>query len=236
MNLLAFDTATGACSVALWRDGIVSAHETCPMQRGHAERLMPMIRDVLARADLGYAALQALAVTVGPGSFTGLRVGLGAARGLSLALGLPLVGITTLEAIALGASRKLEDTRDPARLVLSAIETRRADIYVQLFTRDSDPRSEPAALMPEDVPAILPDEPVRVAGDAAARLAGALARSGSDITVLADITSPDAALVALAAARTIGRRGMPDRSVRPAPLYIHPPRATLPVNGGRLRP
>jgi len=100
VRILAFDTALGACSAAVWADGLVLARAFEPRSRGHAEALLPMIEAVLAEAGLRLDALDRLAVTVGPGSFAGTRVGLAAARGLALATGLPLVGVTTLEAVA----------------------------------------------------------------------------------------------------------------------------------------
>ncbi|MCH7931874.1 MAG: tRNA (adenosine(37)-N6)-threonylcarbamoyltransferase complex dimerization subunit type 1 TsaB, partial [Proteobacteria bacterium] len=94
MNVLALDTATAACSVALWSDGTVLAQRFATMARGHAEALMPMVEAVMAEAGLAFADLDLVATTVGPGTFTGLRVGLAAARGLALAGGLPIVGVT----------------------------------------------------------------------------------------------------------------------------------------------
>jgi tRNA threonylcarbamoyladenosine biosynthesis protein TsaB len=99
--VLAFDTSAGACSAAvLGGDGTVLARRCEALERGHAERLLPMLRDVLAEAGVEIADLALLAVTIGPGTFTGIRIGLAAARGLALASGLPLVGVTSLEAVA----------------------------------------------------------------------------------------------------------------------------------------
>ena len=102
MRLLALDTATAACSVALWRDGAVLARRFEAMLRGQSEALMPMVGAVLAEAGCGFKDLDAIAVTVGPGAFTGLRIGLAAARGMALAAELPLIGVTTLEAVVHG--------------------------------------------------------------------------------------------------------------------------------------
>ena len=104
MRLLALDTATSACSAALWQDGTVLARHLQPMARGQSEALLPMVAAVMAEAGLAFADLDLLAVTVGPGTFTGIRIGLAAARGLALATGLPLAGIATTEAVAGGHS------------------------------------------------------------------------------------------------------------------------------------
>src|SRR5512142_2866213 len=103
MRVLAIDTALEACSVALLdtdRSG-VRLNESVPMQRGHAEALMPLVARVLDRAQLDFVvALDRIAVTTGPGSFTGLRVGIAAARGIALAAGKPAIGLTTRAAFA----------------------------------------------------------------------------------------------------------------------------------------
>ena len=101
MRILAIDTALEACAAAVLdtAQGIVLARESIAMTRGHAEALMPLIERVMVKSDGGFAALDRIAVTVGPGSFTGLRVGIAAARGLALAAGKPAIGLTTLAAL-----------------------------------------------------------------------------------------------------------------------------------------
>src|SRR3974390_3845695 len=102
MHVLAIDTAVEACAAAVLdtERGAIIAHESPEMVRGHAEALIPLIARVLDRAALRFATLDRIAVTVGPGSFTGLRVGVSAARGIALAARRPAVGITTLAAFA----------------------------------------------------------------------------------------------------------------------------------------
>ncbi len=100
MKLLAVDTALGACSAALLDGDTVLAHRFEPMERGHAERLAPMVEEVMREAALPFTALDRLAVTTGPGTFTGQRVGLAFMRGLRVALKKPLIGVTSLAAMA----------------------------------------------------------------------------------------------------------------------------------------
>lgn len=234
MNLLAFDTATSACSAALWRgdaggEGCVVARAFVAMARGQSEALIPMIQAVLAESGTEFDALDRLAVTVGPGAFTGLRIGLAAARGLALAGGLPITGITTFEAIAHAVDPA---ARAGARLLV-AIDAKRADIYAQLFDDALAPLSPPRSLLPEEVPALLArgeGEPVLLVGDGAARVAEIVPG-----LALADAPGwPDAAHVAVLAA---GRPAPPaDTLAAPAPLYLRPPLAVRPRHGGRLRP
>ena len=102
MRVLAIDTALGACAAAVLdaRLGEILASESLPMLRGHAEAIMPLIARVMDAAFVDFALLDRIAVTVGPGSFTGLRVGIAAARGIALAAGKPAIGLSTLSALA----------------------------------------------------------------------------------------------------------------------------------------
>lgn len=238
MRLLAFDTATVACSAAVWRDGTVAAGECAVMKRGQAEALMPMVQRVLAAAGVGYGDLDRLAVTVGPGAFTGLRIGLAAARGMALAAGLPVSGVTTLEAIAEGVDRAARAGAD----LLVVIDAKRADVYAQLFRGEAGsgalaPRLPPQAVLPEALPGLLAPEraagrPLLLAGDGAPRVRAALAGSGPPAEIAAAPGWPDAARVAeVAAARADGPDDLPLE-----PLYLRPPQAALPAHGGRLRP
>lgn len=227
MMVLGLDSAAGACSAALWRDGTVVARRLMLMERGHAEALMPMAEAVMAEARAGYAALDGIGVTVGPGAFTGLRIGLAAARGLALAADIPAVGITTFEALAAAVA----EAERAGRTLLVAVDSKRADIYVQLFDESLAPLSEPAALPVAHVAALLSDKPLLTAGDGVALLAPVLA--GRPVAAASAPPYPDAAWVAALAARRLSA-GPPVEP--PAPLYLRPPDAVRPPHGGRLRP
>src|ERR1700761_7966025 len=131
MLILAIDTALDACSVAVLdtRTSRLIGQESQPMKRGHAEALMPMIARVMKDAALAFTALDRIAVTTGPGSFTGLRVGLSAARGIALAAAKPVVGVTTLTAYA--APVVSESGEQP---VISAIDARHDHVYFQVVS------------------------------------------------------------------------------------------------------
>ena len=109
LTLLGFDTATAACSAALWAGGAVAAGRRVETGGRHAESLVPMLREVAAEGGTTLAAIDRFAVTVGPGSFTGIRIGLATARGLALALERPLIGLSTLEILAAGVPEAERD-------------------------------------------------------------------------------------------------------------------------------
>ncbi len=124
MLLLAIDTAGPSCAVAVARDNTILAQISEEIGRGHAERLMPMIEAVLGEAAVAFRDLEGIAVTTGPGSFTGVRVGIAAARGLALALDIPPIGIGSLDALAFPVTR----ARD-AGTVVAVLDARRDEVY-----------------------------------------------------------------------------------------------------------
>src|SRR6201997_3343402 len=133
MRVLAIDTALGACACAVLDtdQGGILATESLPMVRGHAEALMPLVARVVAVANLAFVEIDRIAVTVGPGSFTGLRVGVSAARGIALAANKPVVGLTTLTAYA--APVVSQNAEQP---VISAVDARHDHVYFQAVGGD----------------------------------------------------------------------------------------------------
>jgi tRNA threonylcarbamoyladenosine biosynthesis protein TsaB len=224
MIALALDSSGSACSVALVeRNGTVLARRFRAMSRGHAEVLMPMLRDAMTEAGVGFDALGLIAATVGPGSFTGIRVGLAAAQGLALATGLPAMGITAFEAVA-------EAVEPDGAAVVVAIESRRAELFVQIFADSGIASGPPMAVAPEDLAAVLPDGRLVLAGDGAERAAAALTAAGRAIAV-SGVAAPDARHVA----RVALRRRLQGGAV-PAlqPLYLRAPDVTLPRRQGAV--
>jgi tRNA threonylcarbamoyladenosine biosynthesis protein TsaB len=228
-TLLAIDAAGSACSAAVGCGTHVLAAEREAMRYGHGEALLPMIDRVMAVAALPRAALDGIAVTVGPGGFTGIRVGLGAAHGIALALGIRLIGVTSFAAVA-----ALLPTSPGITLV--ALDSRRDDLYVQLFDRSAaEPLADPAAVLPgilaEYVAGLAGAGPLTVAGDAAESAAAALSGQlsgqlpGQLNLEIAAGSAPDAPGV-LAAALCQIERDRFDRPVRP--LYLRPPDVTVP--------
>src|SRR5262245_19066575 len=130
MRVLAIDTALDACSAAVLDTdrGAIVANETVTMTRGHAEAIMPLIARVMDQAGVEFSELDRIAVTTGPGSFTGLRVGIAAARGIALAAGRPAIGLTTLSGFA--APHIAADDTKP---VAAVIDARHEHVYLQVF-------------------------------------------------------------------------------------------------------
>ena len=214
MIVLSLDTALSACSAAVTRDGKVLAALSEPMQRGHQERLAPLVQDIMQAAGLPFAALDRIGVTVGPGSFTGLRVGLAFAKGLGLALGKPCIGVGTLEALA---------ASDPGPgLTAAVVDAKRGQVYLQAF-ESGVPVMAPDALEVEVAAARLAElwkgGPLRLIGPGVALLAGAA--PGAE--VIERVAADPAAICALVARKPA--------SAGARPLYLRAPDAKLP--GGR---
>lgn len=131
-RILAIDTATEACSVAIWDQGEIHARfERC--QREHTQRILPLVQQLLAEAGVTLRQLDALAFGRGPGSFTGVRIGIGIGQGLALGADLPMLGISTLQTMAQGAWRMTA-----AQRVLAAIDARMGEVYWGQFERQQD--------------------------------------------------------------------------------------------------
>jgi tRNA threonylcarbamoyladenosine biosynthesis protein TsaB len=176
--LLAIETATDVCSVALLAEGNVVGTAEVLRPRAHAASLAPLVRDVLAREGASAADLAAVAVSAGPGSFTGLRIGVSTAKGLAFAGGAALVGVPSLEALAAGAAEAL----GPGDLLLTAFRSRRGEVYAAAFTPEGDGGLREAApasgLRMEELAAWLPEAEgtLWVAGEASDLALEALGR------------------------------------------------------------
>jgi tRNA threonylcarbamoyladenosine biosynthesis protein TsaB len=218
MNILAFDSSGGGCSAAVLGGGRVLARESAPMLRGQAEHLVPMIGRVMAAADLGLGRLDLIAVTLGPGAFTGVRIGIATAQGLSLATGVPALGIGSFEAVAAGVPVDLLTGRS----LLAAIESRREELFLQAFDAARRPLGEGALVAPERWASVAPAGPLVLAGDGAARLAPALRDRAPRVAPGAPEIDA-VALARLAAERW--RAGT--RTERLEPRYLHAPDVTL---------
>lgn len=227
MNILAFDTALGACSVALYCGGEVVSCAFEERRRGHVERLFSMIDEVLAEADFDKATLDYIAVTRGPGAFAGVRIGLAAARGLALGLGIPLVGFTTLEAVAQAAL----DQKDVDALVVIH-DARRGEVYFQCFEKQGKELlalEEPKAVPLSEIAGLIPAHIHHYVGTGVELVRPLL---GEQLMALPLKGEPEASIVAIMAAARISPKISPRISQNDfapvRPLYLRLPDAKLP--------
>ncbi len=216
MRILAVDTTFGACSVAVRHGARCLSRRFERMERGHAEALAPMVEAAMHESGLVYSQIERLGVTTGPGTFTGQRVGLAFMRGLRIALKRPLVGITSLKAMA---QQALEET---ACVQAAAIhDARRDEVYFELVRKDAP--GEPQVMSFESalavVVAVSGTAPVALAGTAAARVHEQCAQA----TKLTAIVAPDADWVARLCAQ------VPPSAEVPKALYLREPDAKRPA-------
>ena len=215
MKVLAFDTALGGCSVAVVDTDTGNAtSDVQPMARGQSEQLVPMIQHVIERSGFAFADLDLVATTVGPGAFTGLRIGLSTARSFGLALDLPVDGILTTEAIA---THFFEQHDGENKELLVVLETKRDDFYAQVFSADNkmldEPFAVPLALLVEDYQG----RALNVCGDGLTRLQHDLSANWPENWMAFpgfDLIDPE-----LMAVLAVARRGA--GHIRPAdPVYL----------------
>jgi tRNA threonylcarbamoyladenosine biosynthesis protein TsaB len=224
MRVLAIDTALGACSAAVLdtRHVAVVASETLPMVRGHAEAIMPLIARVMDQAGIEFASLDRIAVTTGPGSFTGLRVGISAARGIALAAGKPAVGLSTLAGFAAP-----HIAQDDSSAVVAAIDARHEHVYLQVFGPGGKTVVAPRIAPLREALRAATASPACIVGSGA-ELIVALWPNGEPPPVLIEqLDAPDIGWIArLGAAAAEGQ-------APPKPLYLRAPDAQ-PQDASRL--
>ncbi|MGL5361798.1 MAG: tRNA (adenosine(37)-N6)-threonylcarbamoyltransferase complex dimerization subunit type 1 TsaB [Bosea sp. (in: a-proteobacteria)] len=217
IRILAIDTALGACSVCVMEQGNPKplAREQDEMARGHAEALMPMLERVMAKVEGGFSSLDRVAVTVGPGSYTGLRVGLSAARAIGLAAKIPVIGVSTLAATAAALIG-----REPGRVIASAIDARHGSVYFQALTAEGRQLVGMRLVSLRDAARAIGAGPVSLAGSGALLVAREAWTIGLDAVVVDPEPAPDVIWVA-----RLGLLADPE-SAPPQPVYLRAPEAT----------
>jgi len=228
MKVLGMDTALGACSAAIVIDGAAKAVRHTVQARGHAETIMSQVAEVCEEAGLAIKDLDRIGITVGPGTFTGQRVGLAAARGLVLGTQVQLIGVTTGQAVAAG----IKDGR-PGDFLFAVFDARRGQVYSQGFDHDLCALTPPellalSAVAPRIAGIVPPGGQALLAGSGAVLVRADLRRAGVQIGETTAPAQPDARQVARLAARV----PVPDGPA-PAPLYLRAPDAKLPVKRRR---
>jgi tRNA threonylcarbamoyladenosine biosynthesis protein TsaB len=216
MRILAIDTSCGATSVAVAESGrIEPLAASCEvMASGHAEALAPRVEEALSAIEGGCASLDRIAVTIGPGSFTGIRIGLAFARAMGMALAIPVVGVSTLAAFA---AALLSQPR--SGIIAAAIDARHGSVYFQLFETSGRPLGPPRCDSMRECVRGIGAGPALLSGDAAQSVANEAHRAGLPYDLSAATAVPDIVAVA--------RMGLAlDPAASPArPLYVKPPDA-----------
>jgi tRNA threonylcarbamoyladenosine biosynthesis protein TsaB len=218
--ILAFDASAAACSVAIRANGDSVAWRDAPMARGHAETLMPLVMATMAEAGLAFDALARIAVGVGPGSFTGIRIALAAARGIGLAASRPVVGIDSFSAMAAA----IGPSTLAGRSLLVIVDSKRVELFGQYFDADHCPLGDPLMLPPAGILQHRPAGALLIAGDAAGQFP-----PGLDISRAKAAGRPDA--------RDIARLAEQGRVLlEPRPLYLRAADVTLPAARSKTAP
>ncbi len=223
MRILAIDTALPAVSVCVLdsSDKTPLASETIAMSRGHAEAIMPMIERVMFATSDEFTGIDRIAITIGPGSFTGIRVGLAAARALGLALAKPVVGVSTLHAFAI----PLILAHDP-KPMLACIDARHGNVYAQIFESAGVDNAPPQFLRLAEAVKLVGNRTCRVTGNAAELVAAEAKKFGLEFEVCSACLAPAIAHVAFLGLLAEEGDG------RPRPVYLKAVDAT-PISGRR---
>jgi tRNA threonylcarbamoyladenosine biosynthesis protein TsaB len=216
-RVLAIDTALGGCSVCVIDAGqsLPLALESEAMTTGQAEAIMPMIERVMKQVDGGFASLERVAVSVGPGSFTGLRIGIAAARAIGLAAGIPVVGVSTLAAYAAPLINPQE-----SGVIAVGIDARHGSVFFQAFTASGRTIVLPRVISVKEAGRAIGAGPVRLAGSGAAALAVEAMALGLKASIADLKAAPDIIWIA-----RLGLAADPATATA-KPLYLRPPSAT----------
>ncbi|MBB3132684.1 N6-L-threonylcarbamoyladenine synthase [Rhizobium pisi] len=208
MIVLALDTAGVDCAAAVYDSGrnTMLGEASDMIGKGHAEHLIGIVDRALDQAGMTLSHIDRLAVTIGPGSFTGIRVGVAAARGFALSLDVPAVGVTTLEVMAAAQREKT-----PGRAVLAAMDAKRDEIYLQPFAADGSPLDAPRALSVAQAQAFAADFEGEITGSATPLLRP-------------DAGGDHANIFPISIVARLGAAASPDAG-KPKPLYLRGPDA-----------
>jgi tRNA threonylcarbamoyl adenosine modification protein YeaZ len=225
MRILAIDTSLPAVSVCLFESGAQKAlaRETTPMQKGHAEALMPAIERVVSGVSGGFAALDRVAATVGPGSFTGIRIGVAAARGIALVCGIEAVGVSTLAALATPLLFK-----NDGQIIAAAIDALHGNVYLSAYNFRGRILASPRLVSVADACGLLGAGQVVAVGSGACVLRDAARMLDLEIAVAEAEPWPD--IVAVAKLGVVADPG----NAPARPLYLKAPDVTLSANSSGL--
>jgi tRNA threonylcarbamoyladenosine biosynthesis protein TsaB len=216
LNILFFDAASSVCSAAIFADGVVIAKNQKLITNQHAEILVSMIEQILSDVKMDYSDLNLISTTIGPGSFTGIRIGLATARGLSLACNIPLIGVTNFEVLAYAVER----IDRVGRRILVILETKRDDFYTCVYSEQLDLINGPMAIEGDALEKLSDPGRTIVLGDGVKRALPFFPCSGT--TLIRQKTRKNIAFQVIADLVN-DRFKLGAKLEKPAPMYINPP-------------
>lgn len=219
MKILAVDTTHGSCSVAVLIDERITAQVTDPENGKQAERLISIIEECLLESQIAYTDLDAIAVNVGPGSFTGVRIGMAAVNGLNLVNKTPLIAVSSLEAVAYPIFKEQQ-----ARKTLVALDAKRGQLYCQLFDENMNELSQASLLTYEDAANSAPKSKFILTGNGASLIENQLKAYDSDFKTINPLAVSEPDSIAFIAAKKL-KNGYRPNSI--SPLYIRKPDAKI---------
>ncbi len=226
--VLAIDTAMNGCSVCVYDAGAgkTLSKKTEIMNRGQAERLIPMIEETLEQAQIKYEDLGLIAVTKGPGAFTGMRIGIATAKALALSLDIPAIGVSTFDAVF--ETFRLQAPELIAQRVCVLLETKRKDYYCRFYEPDGSTKEDGSSLEAEDIVKKTSNDEILFVGDAVKRF--------KKETALANVSQFE---IGLSNPEVIAKSGfagfnLKKKNEQLKPFYIRPPDVTIPRRAKRF--
>lgn len=226
---LALESSADVCAVALVADGETLGVRQIEMSRGHAEALVPLVQDLAMETDIALTALDLIGVTRGPGSFTGVRTGIAAARGFAIASGAPAVGVSSLKAVAKGAAEACQLSNS----ILCILDTRRSDYFAQMFDPAGMASDAPRVMSGDALYALIRSEQPALVGNAVTKLLSGYDGDPKKLRQIPGAGNPDPVEVAKIAEIILRNEEFGQETL--TPLYLREPEAKLPQNGGRLK-
>ena len=221
LKVLAFDTTTSSCAITIWQNHQILAEEQRFIDRSHAEVLVPLIEAVLFEANLSYQELDLLAVTTGPGAFTGIRIGLATARSLAVVCNLPLIGITNFEALV----NAIPESERMGCKILVVLETKRSDFYICMYDEYLSVLVEPRTIDGPGLGSLMLKGTLLLTGDAIERALPFLQVPGLQVVKSMSEYFVNPGIVAELAVGIMGSGLVLDK---PLPFYLKPPDVNLP--------
>ena len=224
MNILAFDTCFSARSVALQQNSSLIAERLKLLERGHAEEIFPMISEVLSDAKIDWEEIDCLGITYGPGTFTGLRVGLAAARGIALTRKIPISAFSSLHAIAAGTFR-IDELKDVESFLVVS-DARRNEVYIQSFNNEAQPLVEPALIQISDVISWASSKNIGIIGSGVDPLFYKIPEVSSRLSLLKGEHYPQARDIAALTEEAMSRSTWSYEGP-PSPIYLRAPHVKM---------